>query len=122
MALGTWEYIGIGAGVFFGGIFGLVLVPIYCWFTLFFSIPLLIVESFYAIVIGSVINFDLTGATNAFAFWILIGLIISIPFAMFMAIFGEIILIPSFLIGLPINIVVFILLSMLITSFFAVLI
>ena len=109
------DFLVIGGVVVLGGVFGLVLVPIYCWFTLFFSIPLLIVESFYAIVIGSVINFDLTGATNdAFAFWILIGLIISIPFAMFMAIFGEIILIPSFLIGLPINIVVFILLSMLI--------
>ena len=48
MALGTWEYVGIGVGSFYGGVMGLVLVPIYCWLTLFFSIPLAMFDSLAA--------------------------------------------------------------------------
>ena len=109
MDLGNWqEYVIYGVVYFLLGIIGLHFVPIYCWYSLFFSIPLAIVESVYALYFIKDFGFDFTSATKLnflFYLWICVGLIISIPFAQFMAIFGEIILIPSFFIGIPINIV-----------------
>ena len=111
MALETWEYALYGAGIFYGGVYGLVLVPIYCWFTLFFSIPLAIVDLYLAYDFASAINYNFTNPNNysyLHFFWYCVGYLISIPITMFMAIFGNIILIPSFIIGVPIGIVVFV--------------
>ena len=42
--MATNDFLVIGGVVVLGGVFGLVLVPIYCWLSLFFSIPICIVE------------------------------------------------------------------------------
>ena len=48
MALGVADYIYIAYGVY-GSLLVLVLVPVYSWLTLFFSIPLALLETAFAV-------------------------------------------------------------------------
>ena len=48
MSLGVADYIYIAYGVY-GSLSLLVLVPLYSWFTLFFSIPLALLETAFAL-------------------------------------------------------------------------
>ena len=99
--LQTWLYVLLYVTYFFMISWVLVLIPVYCWIAVFFSIPLFVIEPIIAYV-AYYYGGTYTGSNNASYVLILVTVLWAcIPLADFMAIFGEIFLIPSFLFGLP---------------------
>ena len=99
--LQTWLYVLLYVTYFFMISWVLVLIPVYCWIAVFFSIPLFFIEPIIAYV-AYYYGGTYTGSNNASYVLILVTVLWAcIPLADFMAIFGEIFLIPSFLLGLP---------------------
>ena len=71
-------------------------IPLFCWLSLIFMIPLEILLPIYAIELGespSYLDINNNKMLVVWSLWILI------PFAFIFAIFGEIFLIPSFFFG-----------------------
>ena len=78
-----------------------IIVPLYSWTSLFFSIPLFIIEPVVLIILlfngGS---FSDSSNIYYYYLWALVIAWFGIPFFYFLAIFGEIILIPLFIIAI----------------------
>ena len=92
----------LGLEIYLGVSVIMVAVPIYSWLSLFFGIPMFFIEpliAIYCYTTGGSYTFYYTDKT--FYLWVSTISWVILPLCWFLSIFGEIILIPSFFLGLP---------------------